>query len=84
MNANLVDFLVPYATEIPNIEMEHLETPSPINPLGVKGVGEAGTIPVAATIASGLSDACKNFENSDFYQTPITPSMIFDVVSSKI
>ena len=84
MNANLVDFLVPYATEIPNIEMEHLETPSPINPLGVKGVGEAGTIPVVATIASGLSDACKNFENSDFYQTPITPSMIFDVVSSKM
>ena len=84
MNANLVDFLIPYATEIPNVEMEHLETPSPINPLGVKGVGEAGTIPVAATIASGLSDACRNYKNSEFYQTPITPSMIFDVISSKI
>ena len=38
-NANFVDFLVPYATEIPKVEMYHLETPTPLNPLGVK-VGE--------------------------------------------
>ena len=47
-NANFVDFLVPYATEIPNVEVLHLETPSPLNPLGVKGVGEAGCIAVGA------------------------------------
>ncbi len=43
-NASLMDFLMPYATEIPNISILHLETPSPLNPLGVKGVGEAGCI----------------------------------------
>jgi aerobic carbon-monoxide dehydrogenase large subunit len=44
-NASFMDFLMPYATEIPLL---HTETPSPLNPLGVKGVGEAGTIPVSA------------------------------------
>ena len=39
-NANFVDFVIPYATEIPKVEMYHLETPTPLNPLGVKGVGE--------------------------------------------
>ena len=41
-NATFMDFLVPYATEVPHVEVLHLETPSPLNPLGVKGVGEAG------------------------------------------
>ena len=57
LNANFVDFLVPYATEVPNVEVLHLETPSPLNPLGVKGVGEAGCIAVGAVIASGIEDA---------------------------
>ena len=58
-NANFVDFLVPYATEIPNIEVLHLETPSPLNPLGVKGVGEAGCIAVGAVVASAVEEALK-------------------------
>ena len=57
LNANFVDFLVPYATEVPHVEVLHLETPSPLNPLGVKGVGEAGCIAVGAVIASGIEDA---------------------------
>ena len=61
INANFVDFLIPYATEIPNVEILHLETPSPLNPLGVKGVGEAGCIAVGAAIASGVEDALKPF-----------------------
>ena len=48
MNANFADFLVPYATEMPDVEIIHLETPSPLNPLGIKGVGEAGCIAVGA------------------------------------
>jgi CO/xanthine dehydrogenase Mo-binding subunit len=76
MNANFVDFLVPYATEIPNIEILHLETPSPLNPLGVKGVGEAGCIAVGAVIASGVADALQPFDAGKFHHVPITPSMI--------
>ena len=79
-NANFVDFLVPYATEIPPVEIYHLETASPLNPLGVKGVGEAGCIAVGATIASGLADALQDFNKPKFHSTPITPSMIYEVM----
>ena len=45
-NASFMDFLMPYASEMPDeIEIDHLETPSPLNPLGIKGAGEAGVIP---------------------------------------
>ena len=76
LNANFVDFLMPYATEVPNVEVLHLETPSPLNPLGVKGVGEAGCIAVGAVIASGVEDALLPLGAGKFRQTPITPSMI--------
>ena len=75
-NANFVDFLIPYATEIPDVEIDHLETPSPLNPLGVKGVGEAGCIAVGATVASAVEDALRPHGGARFRQTPITPSMI--------
>jgi CO/xanthine dehydrogenase Mo-binding subunit len=57
LNASFMDFLMPYATEIPRIETGHQETPSPLNPLGIKGAGEAGVIPVSAVIASAVEDA---------------------------
>ena len=57
-----MDFLIPYVTEVPQrelgaLELGHQETPSPLNPLGVKGAGEAGVIPVSALIASAVEDA---------------------------
>ncbi len=75
-NANFVDFLIPYATEIPNVEVLHLETPSPLNPLGVKGVGEAGCIAVGAVIASAVEDALKPLGAGKFHHVPLTPSLI--------
>src|SRR5258708_18860333 len=58
-NASLMDFLVPYATEIPNVSVLHLETPSPLHPLGVKGVGEAGRLALGAVIPSGGAAALR-------------------------
>ncbi len=75
-NASLMDFLVPYATEIPNILILHLETPSPLNPLGVKGVGEAGCIAVGAVVASAVEDALRPFGAPKFRQVPLSPNMI--------
>jgi aerobic carbon-monoxide dehydrogenase large subunit len=75
-NANFMDFLVPYATEIPDISVLHLETPSPLNPLGIKGVGEAGCIAVGAVIASAVEDALKPLGAGPFRHVPLTPSMI--------
>lgn len=56
-NTRFMEFLMPYATLILDIEMHHVETPSPLNPLGIKGEGEAGTIPVPAMLASAIEDA---------------------------
>lgn len=75
-NASLMDFLIPYATEIPPVELHHLETPSPRNELGVKGVGEAGTIPVSAVIANGLSDAL----GVPIDRVPISPDELFQIL----
>src|SRR5205809_5128080 len=52
-----MDFLIPTALEIPAIEIGHRETPSPLNALGIKGVGEAGAIPVPALVAEAIDDA---------------------------
>ncbi|WP_205471147.1 aerobic carbon-monoxide dehydrogenase large subunit [Nocardioides sp. SYSU D00038] len=58
LNASFMDFLMPYVTEIPDgIDIDHLETPSPLNPLGIKGAGEAGVIPSAAVFAAAIEDA---------------------------
>ncbi|MFI6595369.1 aerobic carbon-monoxide dehydrogenase large subunit [Nonomuraea sp. NPDC050536] len=75
LNASFMDFLMPYATEIPKVETAHLETPSPLNPLGIKGAGEAGVIPVSAVIASAIEDA----EGIPIDRMPISPSDLFDL-----
>lgn len=51
------DYLLPAAFEMPDIEICHIETPSPHNPIGVKGAGEGGTIPAAACVISAIEDA---------------------------
>ena len=81
-NASLMDFLVPYATEIPPVEVLHLETPSPLNPLGVKGVGEAGCIAVGAVVASGVEDALKALGDIKLRHVPLTPRMLSDALES--
>src|SRR4029079_8743622 len=75
LNASFMDFLMPYATELPEPALFHTETPSPNNALGVKGVGEAGTIPVAAAIANAISDAI----GQPIDKMPISPSELFDL-----
>jgi carbon-monoxide dehydrogenase large subunit len=81
-NGSFMDFLIPYATEVPRVELHHLETPSPLNPLGIKGVGEAGTIPVAALTASAVSDALSPF-GVRITDAPIFPSRLFEMVEGE-
>jgi aerobic carbon-monoxide dehydrogenase large subunit len=76
LNASFMDFLMPYATEVPEtIDIDHLETPSPLNPLGIKGAGEAGVIPSAAVFAAAISDA----EGFAITSMPISPSELFEL-----
>ncbi|MBM6591491.1 aerobic carbon-monoxide dehydrogenase large subunit [Brevibacterium sp. RIT 803] len=75
LNASFMDFLMPFASEIPYVETDHLETPSPLNPLGIKGAGEAGTIPTATTIASAIEDA----EGFPIRAMPLDPSTLWEL-----
>jgi carbon-monoxide dehydrogenase large subunit len=70
--ASLLDYLVPTATEIPAMELIHLELPSPITATGVKGVGEGGTIGAAPAIVNAVSDAL----GVEFNSFPVTPEQI--------
>ena len=73
LNASFMDFLMPYATEVPAVEIDHLSTPSPLNPLGIKGAGEAGVIPGMAVIAAAIEDA----EGFRLTRMGISPSELF-------
>jgi CO/xanthine dehydrogenase Mo-binding subunit len=74
-NASFMEFLIPYATEVPEVVIRHLETPSPLNPLGVKGAGEAGVIPVGAVIASAVEDAL----GLPVREMPLSPQRLFEM-----
>ena len=74
LNASFMDCLMPFVTEVPDgIDIDHLETPSPLNPLGIKGAGEAGVIPSAAVFAAAIDDA----ERIPITAMPISPSELF-------
>ena len=61
VTTTFADYLLPTATEVPNFETLYKESPSPNNPLGVKGVGEVGVIPAAAAVISAIEDALSPF-----------------------
>jgi carbon-monoxide dehydrogenase large subunit len=79
ITTTLAEYLLPTSTEVPHIETLYRETVSPANPLGVKGVGEAGTIPAAAAIISAVEDALSPF-SIRISNTPLTPEMLFDAI----
>jgi CO/xanthine dehydrogenase Mo-binding subunit len=76
LNASFMDFLMPTAMEIPRMEVAHQETPSPLNPLGVKGVGEAGAIPLPALVAAAVEDALRPF-GVRITRMPLDPDTIW-------
>jgi CO/xanthine dehydrogenase Mo-binding subunit len=75
-----MDSLMPTAAEVPDITVVHLETPSPLNPLGVKGVGEAGAIPVPALVAEAVDDALAPF-GVRVREMPLSPSRILELIA---
>ena len=79
VTTTFADYLLVTATEMPHIEVAHHESPSPLNPLGVKGVGECGVIPVAAAIVSAVEDALSPF-GVHIAQTPIFPAQIVAMI----
>jgi carbon-monoxide dehydrogenase large subunit len=81
LTTTYMDFLLPTAMEIPEIEIVHLETPSPLNPLGIKGAGEGGAIPGPAVIAEAIEDALAPF-GIQIREMPLSPSRIRELLDA--
>ena len=79
VTTTFADYLLPTATEVPMLQTLYKETPSPLNPLGVKGVGEAGTIPAAAALISAVEDALTPF-GVRIGQVPLSPMKIVELI----
>lgn len=80
LTGSFLDYLVPTAMEVPPIQLVHLETPSPRNPLGVKGVGEGGAISPPAAITNAIEDALAPF-GIRLNETPVTPTRILTALA---
>ncbi|MGB6893425.1 MAG: xanthine dehydrogenase family protein molybdopterin-binding subunit [Xanthobacteraceae bacterium] len=75
LTTTFADYMLPMATDVPTCTIAHVETINPLNPLGVKGAGEGGTIPAPAAIIAAIEDALSPF-NVHFAETPLTPERI--------
>ncbi|MEP0806128.1 MAG: xanthine dehydrogenase family protein molybdopterin-binding subunit [Chloroflexota bacterium] len=80
LNASFADYLLVSSTEMPHIEVAHLETPSPLNELGAKGVGEAGAIPVPALFAQALENAFHD-RRLEVMEMPLSPNRLFELLN---
>jgi aerobic carbon-monoxide dehydrogenase large subunit len=74
-----LDYALVSAAEVPSAELFHQHTPSPLNPLGVKGAGEGGTIPAPAAIANAVEDALRPFR-ARVNRAPVTPPYVVDAI----
>jgi carbon-monoxide dehydrogenase large subunit len=79
MSGSFMDYAMPLAIHMPDVTMVHQETPSTLNPLGVKGVGEAGTIPVPAAICNAVEDALRPL-GVKINVAPLPPSRLWKLI----
>jgi carbon-monoxide dehydrogenase large subunit len=80
LNASFMDYLLPRSTDMPKqIEIAHQETRSPLNPMGSKGVGEAGALPVPAAFVQAVEDALADY-GLEILETPLSPNRLFELL----
>ena len=79
---SFVSYALPSAAELPMFETDRTETPSPVNSLGVKGVGEAGTIAASAAVTNAVIDALRP-EGIAFMNMPLTPMRVWEALQEK-
>jgi aerobic carbon-monoxide dehydrogenase large subunit len=81
LNASLADYLLPTSLEVPRMELDHTVTPSPLNPLGIKGAGEAGAIPVGPLFAQAIENALELKQRKiELLEIPLSPSRVFELI----
>jgi carbon-monoxide dehydrogenase large subunit len=81
LTGSLLDYAVPRAESVPDIRCQFQETPSPTNPLGVKGIGESGSIGAPPTIVHAVLDALAPFGITHL-DMPLTPPKIWAAVTA--
>lgn len=78
LTGSFMDYLLPTALDVPPMEIGHEVTPSPLNPLGIKGAGEAGAIPTGPLFAQAVEDALNN-PNLEIREIPLSPSKLWNL-----
>ena len=81
LTTTFAEYLLPSATEVPDIEFKPLDFPTPLNPLGVKGVGEVGCVPAGAAIISAVENALEPF-GIRIAEIPLLPPRLFSLMAS--
>jgi carbon-monoxide dehydrogenase large subunit len=80
LNASLADYLLPTSLDVPRMHIEHTVTASPLNPMGIKGAGEAGAIPVGPLFAQAIEDALElAAKNVELREIPLSPSRLWEL-----
>lgn len=81
--STLADYVIPGATEVPNIRMDHFETPSPHTEFGAKGMGEGGAIAPPAAIFGAVNDALRRVGAAELTRTPLTPRRVLQALEQQ-
>ena len=81
LNPSLAEYLLPTALDVPCIELDHAATASPLNPLGIKGAGEAGAIPAGPLFAQAIEDALGlSGKGIELLEIPLSPSRLWELI----
>jgi carbon-monoxide dehydrogenase large subunit len=80
-STSFLDYLLPGSLDVPDVAIGHLETKSPLNPLGVKGMGEGGAIGGHSAVANAVADAIEHL-GCTVTRTPLTPAAVWEMMRS--
>jgi aerobic carbon-monoxide dehydrogenase large subunit len=80
--STLADYILPGATEVPSIRIEHMETPAPYTEFGQKGIGESGAIGSAAALASAVNDALRPL-GAEVTRMPLSPRAVLEALAQR-
>lgn len=81
--STFADYLLPGPTELPEVFIEHMETPSPYTEFGVKGIGEGSAIAPPAAIANAVNDALRALGALEILESPITPRRVLAAIAAR-
>ena len=79
LSTSFGEYLIPTATEVPNFDIHHICTPSPLSRFGQKGIGEGGAIGPPAALANAINDALKEFD-AEITEIPVSPQRVLKII----